>query len=126
MSARWWIAIAATLLVLALAGVVIVQYLGGPLRQASPRTCVGCVEWHWNARSSIRASRYTGDLRFQEEVRYALRFDAGEARLAGSPLTPGCHEGTAAAGDLLELDGVEELRLEAPAEPGRCDAFETD
>lgn len=126
MRTSWWIVIAVVLIVLGGVAVLLVQYLGGPLRQVSGRTCIGCVTWHWNGHSSIRARRYTGELRFREEVPYTIRFAGGEVRVQGERLPPGCHEDRAPAGASLELEGTERLRLEAPSEPGRCAAFAGD
>lgn len=106
--------------VLALLGLLAVAYLSGPLRQASGRVCSGCVETHWNGRSTLRAGTVSGAYRFANDATYLIRFSGGEVTLAGHELAPGCLEGHAAEGAVVDLNEARDLRLQAPAPEGGC------
>jgi len=117
---RIWIVIGVLVVVAAAAVLVVRGYGSAPLRQASGRTCVGCIETHWNGRSSIRASRLSGTYAFREESRYRIQYSEGAVALAGEELAPGCHEGVADEGDELRLDDARDVRILAPAPVGGC------
>lgn len=110
MATRVWIVIGVLVLVVVAAAVLVVRgYGNAPLRQASGRTCIGCIETHWNGRSSIRASRLSGTYAFREESRYRILFAGGTVVLDGEELPPGCHEGVAEQGDELRLDDARDV-----------------
>jgi len=121
MATRVWIVIGVLVVVIAAVAVLVVRgYGSAPLRQVSGRTCVGCIETHWNGRSSIRASRLSGTYAFREDSRYRILFAEGTVQLAGEELAPGCHEGVSAEGDELRLDDARDVRILAPASVGGC------
>ncbi len=116
--ALWTIGALAAVIVLA--GLLLPGVASAPLRRDGARTCLGCVETHWNARSSIRANRLTATYVFEAAVRYRLSFRDGEVLLGDVALVPGCHEGVAAVGETLRLIDARAVRLLAPAEAGTC------
>ncbi len=117
---RTVLTIGALVVVIAIAALALPGVASAPLRREGARVCVGCIETHWNARSSIRANRLTGGYVFWEAVRYRVSFIDGEVLVAGTPLVPGCHEGVARVGETLELNDARGVRIVAPAEPGSC------
>jgi hypothetical protein len=125
MARRAWIVAIVVLIVVAVGvGLLISSYLGAPLRQTTGRTCIGCVSWHWNGTSSIRASRLSGDYAFRRDASYLVSFSEGSVSLAGERLEPGCHEGRAGEGDALEIDDARDVRLRVPAPEEGCPAEE--
>lgn len=121
MATRVWIVIGVLVVVVAATAVLVVRgYGSAPLRQASGRTCIGCIETHWNGRSSIRASRLSGSYAFREDSRYRILFSQGAVELDGEELEPGCHEGSADEGDELRLDDARDVRILAPAPVSGC------
>lgn len=120
MATRVWIVIGVLVVVIAVAVVLVRGYGSAPLRQAGARTCIGCIETHWNGTSSIRAGRLSGSYAVREASRYRVQFSEGAARLAGDELAAGCHEGVAQQGDELHLDDARDVRILAPAAAGGC------
>ena len=120
MGRRAVLTIGALVLVIAIAALLLPGVASAPLARQGARTCLGCVETHWNARSSIRANRLTGTYVFEEAVRYRVSFTDGEVLVSGQQLVPGCHEGVARIGETLELADARGVRIVAPADPGSC------
>ena len=123
MARRAWIVGIVVLIVVAVGvGLLISSYLSAPLRQTTGRTCIGCVSWHWNGTSNIRASRLSGDYAFRRDTSYLVSFSEGSVSLAGESLDPGCHEGRASEGDALEIGDARDVRLRVPAPDEGCPA----
>lgn len=98
----------------------LIVFARGAVSQVGGRTCVGCVEWHWNGSSSIRAERISGEYRFTGDHAYRLRFDSGDVLLDWEPLEAGCRFATAEGGSTLAFEDAGDVRLEVPADEG-CD-----
>ena len=118
----WIVGIVVLIVVVVGVGLLISSYASAPLRQTTGRTCIGCVSWHWNGSSSIRASRLTGDYAFRRDTDYLVSFSDGSVTLAGQRLDPGCHEGRASEGDALEIGHARDVRLRVPAPEEGCPA----
>ncbi len=121
MSTRVWMVIGVVVIVVIAVAVLVVRgYASAPLRQTGGRTCIGCIETHWNGSSSIRARNLSGIYAFGEESRYRIEFSEGTVELAAEELEPGCNEGVAQEGDELRLDGARDVRIVAPAPVNGC------
>lgn len=99
---------------------VLIVFVRGSVRQAGGRTCIGCVEWHWNGTSSIRAGRLSGEYRFTRDSDYLIRFGAGDVRLDERTLEAGCQIGTADDGARIHFGDARDVRFRAPAPDGGC------
>lgn len=114
-------------LVIVLAAVIllgvgfVIVFARGSVRQVGARTCLGCVEWHWNGASSIRARQLSGEYRFTGDDPYMLRFAGGEVQVADRRVEPGCHYGPAERGTHIRFDDARDVRLESPADGSSCE-----
>lgn len=116
----WIVGIVVSIVGLVGAGLLISSYRSAPLRQATGRTCIGCVSFHWNGTSTIRASRLSGDYAFRRDASYLVSFSDGSVTLAGEALAPGCHEGRASEGDAVEVGDARDVRIRVPAPDEGC------
>jgi hypothetical protein len=69
---------------------------------------------------TVTARELTSTWTFTETANFTLAFEAADIRYNDRVLKPGCYQGTASPGDVLEFQQAEAVRFAYPSQAENC------